>query len=195
MIRNLTNSLNNVLYGPINKPLVADNHDIMGNSLGPTVQLFRVDNFVATNFGPTTFWVNSTSPYTTNNSFTVSGEDYTVTDMSVLYISAGTEGNHTFVLLTCSTGSGGTSIDTAVVGQDIGETMGIRFLGSGGTQDYYPLVLGSGSEYEWKSNTVNNISLKLATGGVFPPWSDGSTPFGSGMNNGDSDDLTVSLLT
>lgn len=195
MIRNLTNSISNVSTGPINKPLVADNHDYMGNLLGPSV--FFEDAFAFNYFGNTLYWVNASIPFDVNNNFSLGGNTYSTTAATVLYSNVpGGTGPHTYISIQASNISGGTGLRDIVYGQTLGQTLGIRVSGSGGSSDYYPLVLGSTSDFEWfpTGSNTNIINLKVEFGGTFTPWESNGTPYGPTASVGTTDVLTLTWL-
>ena len=195
MIRNLTNSIDNLLTGPISKPLIADNHDYMGNSLGPSV--FFIDDFASNVIFSTLYFSSAALPFTLNTGFSLGGQSYSMEAASVTYANiVGGQGNYTYITIQAVNTSGGTALADLVVGQTLGETLGIRYSGSGGTYDYYPLVLGSGSDFEWFGTGSNTaiINLKVESGGTFAPWVSGSTAFGPTMGIGNNDALSITWL-
>tara|TARA_R100001530_G_scaffold135559_2_gene113068 strand:+ start:1315 stop:1917 length:603 start_codon:yes stop_codon:yes gene_type:complete len=200
MIRNINNSISNSPIGPIAKPLVAGaTHDIMGNSLGPTVQLMAVETLSSLDLSFADILVlDPVDSLTSSSSFSLGGENYTVTYFAVCWIdTSGGQGDHTYLLMTAPNDSTGANIQSTLVGQDLGETVGVRIAGSGGSEDFYPLVIGSGSDFEWKNGGVDTdiVLLRVNSGIEMVPFSDGSQIFESGMGNGNTDEITISLLT
>ena len=199
MIRKINNSISNSLVGPISKPLVSGaTHDIMGNSLGPTVTEVVIDTFSSTDVSSGLHLIAHTAPIATANSFALEGQNYTATAVSLLYVSVGGgQGNYTYILFTATNDSGGTGIRDVVVGEDIAQTMGIRITGGAGTEDFYPRTIDNLSNFDWKDGgNANAIILLLNVGSELDPWvGTGGVSFGHGMGFGKTGDLTLSLLT
>ena len=198
MIRNINNSISNSPIGPVVKPLVSGaTHDIMGNSLGPTVTEIVVETVTTAYYTSSILWVVNVGGLTTSNSFELGGANYTPTAVSVLYVNpGGGQGNHTYLALTATNNAGGDGIGGGLDGEDLAETLGIRISGSGGSEDFYPLVIGAGGDFEWNQGGPHNqVILRLNVGRELDPWLSGSTTYGNFSSAGLTDELTFSLLT
>lgn len=200
MIRNINNSISNSPIGPVVKPLVSGaTHDIMGNSLGPTVQPAGVDTLTSTDVTFAQIVIlASAAPMTSSSSFSLGGENYTVTAFGINWVdNTGGEDDNTYFYMTAPNDSGGANIRSVLVGQDLGETVGVRIAGSGGSEDFYPLVIGSGSDFEWKNSGVNtdSVLLRVNSGIEMVPFNDGGVTLALSMGTGRTDAITISILT
>ena len=156
MLRKIPIQLQGSCIGPLKKDLIADNHDFMGNALGPTRQQIHSGTHGAVIYIPDTLVLGSLIGGFSN--FTLSGTNYAVNSLQVVYFT-GSFGAFPYVLLATNTSSSGSAtILTDIQNSGLDETMGIEFTGSRGTETYYAT-----SDNKWQASgaNVDRIALPL----------------------------------
>ena len=102
MLRTLPNQLQGSCVGPISKVLNADNHDFMGNALGPTrQQIHDGSHGVVIYIGNTLVVSTLIGGF---SSFTLSGTTYVINNLQVVYFTTA-YGAWPYVLLVTNTSS------------------------------------------------------------------------------------------
>ena len=198
MIKNLTNSISNSSLGPIVKPLVSSSHDIMGNSLGGAQQA-AVETLSSTDLTAIGLvFLLKVGGLTSSSSFSLGGQNYTINNISINWANtSGGEGDFTYVTLTAPNDSGGANIRTVLVDTILNETVGLRISGSGGTEDFYPEVIGSGTDFKWKNSGsgLDSVLLRVNAGTEMVPFNDSGVTMSLSMGNSRTDEITISILT
>ena len=197
MLRNIPIQLQGSCVGPTNKILNADNHDFMGNALGPTRQQIHDGSHGLVIYIPNTLVFGSLIGGFSN--FTLSGTTYAVNSLQVIYFS-GSFGAFPYVLLATNTSSSeSATILTDIQNSGLDETMGIEFTGSRGTETYYAT-----SENKWQTSGANfdRIVLPLKNSNTtssldedsFLAWEANSAYWGLGGSHNQTDTTSVATL-
>ena len=197
MLRIVPNQLHGSCIGPINKVLNADNHDFMGNPLGPTrQQIHDGSHGVVIYIGDVLILGSLIGGF---SNFTLSGTTYAITSIQVIYFS-GSFGAFPYVLLATNTSSSeSATILTDIQNSGLDETMGIEFTGSRGTETYYAT-----SENKWQASgaNVDRIALPLKNSNTtsslddnsFLAWEVNSAYWGREGSHNQTDTTSVATL-
>tara|TARA_B100000700_G_scaffold128361_1_gene143775 strand:+ start:5923 stop:6522 length:600 start_codon:yes stop_codon:yes gene_type:complete len=197
MLRNIPIQLQGSCVGPINKVLNADNHDFMGNALGPTRQQIHDGTHGAVIYIANTLVLGSLIGGFSN--FTLSGTTYVVSSLQVVYFT-GSFGAFPYALLATNTSSSeSATILTDIQNSGLDETMGIEFTGSRGTETYYAT---SDNKWQASSSYVDRIALPLknsnTTSGLddnsFLAWEANSAYWGRTGSHNQTDTTSVATL-
>ena len=197
MLRNIAIQLQGSCVGPINKVLNADNHDFMGNALGPTRQQIHSGTHGVSIYIGNVLVIGSLIGGYSN--FTLSGTTYAVSSLQVVYYT-GSYGAFPYVLLATNTSSSeSATILTDIQNSGLDETMGIEFTGSRGTETYYAT-----SDNKWQASgpNVDRIALPLKNSDTtallddnsFLAWEANSAYWGRAGSNNQTDTTSVATL-
>ena len=197
MLRTLPNQLQGSCVGPISKVLNADNHDFMGNALGPTrQQIHDGSHGVVIYIGNTLVVSTLIGGF---SSFTLSGTTYVINNLQVVYFTTA-YGAWPYVLLATNTSSSeSATILTDVQNSGLDETMGIEFTGSRGTETYYAT---SDNKWQASASYVDRMVLPLknsnTTSGLddnsFLAWEANSAYWGRTGSHNQTDTTSVATL-
>lgn len=197
MLRTLPNQLQGSCVGPISKVLNADNHDFMGNALGPTrQQIHDGSHGVVIYIGNTLVVSTLIGGF---SSFTLSGTTYVINNLQVVYFTTA-YGAWPYVLLATNTSSSeSATILTDIQNSGLDETMGIEFTGSRGTETYYAT---SDNKWQASASYVDRIVLPLknsnTTSGLddnsFLAWEANSAYWGRTGSHNQTDTTSVATL-
>tara|TARA_A100001037_G_scaffold150766_1_gene136156 strand:+ start:989 stop:1588 length:600 start_codon:yes stop_codon:yes gene_type:complete len=197
MLRNIFIQLQSSCIGPLKKDLIADNHDFIGNALGPTrQQIHDGSHGVVIYIGNVLVLGNLIGGF---SDFTLSGTNYVMSSLQVVYYSTAYGGWPYVLLATNTSSSDSATILTDIQNSGLDETMGIEFTGSRGTETYYAT-----SDNKWQASSVyvDRIVLPLknsnTTSGLddnsFLAWEANSAYWGRTGSHNQTDTASVATL-
>ena len=197
MLRSIPIQLQGSCVGPINKVLNANNHDFIGNALGPTRQQIHDGTHGVVIYISNTLVVSNL--LTGFSSFTLSGTTYVINTLQIAYFT-GSYGAFPYVILATNTSSSeSATILTDIQNSGLDETMGIEFTGSRGSETYYAT---SDNKWQASASYVDRIVLPLknsnTTSGLddnsFLAWEANSAYWGRTGSHSQTDTTSVATL-
>lgn len=197
MLRKIPIQLQGSCIGPLKKDLIADNHDFMGNALGPTRQQIHSGSHGVVIYLNDVLVVGNLLGGFSN--FTLSGTTYAINSLQVVYF-VSSYGAFPYVLLTTDTSSSESStILTDIQNSGLDETMGIEFTGSRGTQTFYAT---SDNKWQATASNVDRIVLPLDNSDTtanlddnsFLSWEANSAYWGRSGSHNQTDTTSVATL-
>lgn len=198
MLRKISNQLQGSCVGPVNKVLNANNHDSIGNALETRQQIQDGTHGVVI-YTANVLVIGTLATGFSN--FTLSGTNYVISTLQVVYYSASYGGYPYFLLATNTSSSESATILTDLQNSGLDETMSVEFVGSRGTEIY---SASASNKWQAAGTDVSKVAFPLinsnTTSGLddnsFLSWEANSAYWGrAGSHNQTDTTSVVTLIT